>query len=117
MLPSESEKELSSGTSHLKIFRAAVKTGHLPTTECIDAGPRERRSRSFAGPTECSVILPTFTTGVTGQGLNDYDALFGILAEHHYQGWVSIEDAMNGMEEMAESLTFLRRMSATHFPR
>ncbi|MBV8130696.1 MAG: hypothetical protein JO114_23850 [Planctomycetaceae bacterium] len=49
--------------------------------------------------------------------MNDYDALFGILAEHHYQGWVSIEDAMNGMEEMAESLTFLRRMSATHFPR
>ena len=54
--------------------------------------------------------------GVTGQGLNDYDAIFGILAEHHYQGWVSIEDGMNGMEEMAESLAFLRRMSAIHFP-
>ena len=59
---------------------------------------------------------PNLHHGVTGQGLDDYDALFGILAEHHYQGWVSIEDAMNGMEEMAESLTFLRRMSATHFP-
>ena len=54
--------------------------------------------------------------GVTGQGLNDYDAIFGILAEHHYQGWVGIEDGMNGMEEMAESLAFLRRMSAIHFP-
>ena len=33
-----------------------------------------------------------------------------------YQGWVSIEDGMNGMEEMAESLAFLRRMSARYFP-
>ena len=59
---------------------------------------------------------PNLRHGVTGQGLNDYDAIFGILAEHHYQGWVSIEDGMNGMEEMAESLAFLRRMSAIHFP-
>ena len=59
---------------------------------------------------------PNLRHGVTGQGLNDYDAIFAILAEHHYQGWVSIEDGMNGMEEMAESLAFLRRMSANHFP-
>jgi sugar phosphate isomerase/epimerase len=54
--------------------------------------------------------------GVTGKGLNDYHAIFSILAEHQYRGWVSIEDGMNGMAEMAESLAFLRRMSATYFP-
>jgi sugar phosphate isomerase/epimerase len=54
--------------------------------------------------------------GVTGRGLNDYDAIFRILAEHNYRGWVSIEDGMNGMDEMAESLAFLRRMSAKYFP-
>jgi sugar phosphate isomerase/epimerase len=53
--------------------------------------------------------------GVTGKGLNDYDAIFRILAEHNYRGWVSIEDGMNGMEEMAESLAFLRRMSDLYF--
>ncbi len=53
--------------------------------------------------------------GVTGQGLNDYDTIFRILAEHDYSGWISIEDGMNGMEEMAESLAFLRRMSARYF--
>lgn len=53
--------------------------------------------------------------GVTGKGLNDYDTIFSILAEHHYAGWVSIEDGMNGMDEMAESLAFLRRMSARYF--
>jgi sugar phosphate isomerase/epimerase len=53
--------------------------------------------------------------GVTGKGLNDYDAIFRILAEHHYGGWVSIEDGMNGMDEMAESLAFLRTMSERYF--
>jgi sugar phosphate isomerase/epimerase len=58
---------------------------------------------------------PNLRHGVTGKGLNDYDAIFRILAEHNYRGWVSIEDGMNGMEEMAESLAFLRRMSAKYF--
>ena len=53
--------------------------------------------------------------GVTGKGLNDYDAIFGILADAGYRGWISIEDGMNGMDEMAESLAFLRRMVAKHF--
>ena len=46
--------------------------------------------------------------------MNDYDAIFGMLAAHGYAGWVSIEDGMNGMEEMAESLAFLRRMSGRY---
>jgi sugar phosphate isomerase/epimerase len=59
---------------------------------------------------------PNLRHGVTGRGLNDYDAIFRILSEHDYRGWVSIEDGMNGMEEMAESLAFLRRMAAKYFP-
>ena len=60
---------------------------------------------------------PRLRHGVTGKGLNDYDAIFRILAEHRYCGWISIEDGMNGMDEMAESLAFLRRMIATYFQR
>jgi len=59
---------------------------------------------------------PNLRHGVTGKGLNDYDAIFRILADNHYKGWVSIEDGMNGMDEMAESLAFLRRMGAKYFP-
>jgi sugar phosphate isomerase/epimerase len=59
---------------------------------------------------------PNLRHGVTGKGLNDYDAIFRILAEHGYQGWISIEDGMNGMDEMAESLAFLRTMVARYFP-
>jgi sugar phosphate isomerase/epimerase len=58
---------------------------------------------------------PALRHGVTGHGLNDYDAIFRILAEHKYGGWISIEDGMNGMEEMSESLAFLRRMSERYF--
>lgn len=54
--------------------------------------------------------------GVTGQGLNDYDAIFSILAEHKFSGWISIEDGMNGMDEMRESLLFLHQMVQKYFP-
>jgi len=59
---------------------------------------------------------PNLRHGVTGKGLNDYDAIFRILADHRYRGWVSIEDGMNGMDEMVESLAFLRQMGANYFP-
>ncbi len=59
---------------------------------------------------------PNLRHGVTGKGLNDYDAIFRILASANYRGWVSIEDGMNGLDEMAESLAFLRRMTAKYFP-
>ncbi len=58
----------------------------------------------------------TLRHGVTGKGLNDYDSIFRILAEHKYQGWISIEDGMNGMAEMAESVAFLRDMIRKYFP-
>src|SRR4051812_47933631 len=58
---------------------------------------------------------PNLRHGVTGRGLNDYDAIFRILAARGYDGWVSIEDGMNGMEEMARSLAFLRAKGAQYF--
>lgn len=53
---------------------------------------------------------PKLKHGVVGRGLNDYPAIFTLLVKNHYQGWISIEDGMNGMDEMAESLAFLHRM-------
>lgn len=56
-----------------------------------------------------------FMHGVTGQGQNDYDAIFTRLARAKFDGWISIEDGMNGMEEMAESMRFLKKMCASYF--
>jgi sugar phosphate isomerase/epimerase len=48
--------------------------------------------------------------GVTGQGMNDYPRIFRILREAGFQGWISIEDGMNGLEEIRASAEFLRSL-------
>ena len=58
---------------------------------------------------------PALQHGVTGQGLNDFDKIFAILSEVGFDGWVSIEDGMNGMDEMRQSLEFLHMMRDRHF--
>jgi len=45
--------------------------------------------------------------GVVGRGLNDYPRIFSILREAGYDGWVSIEDGVNGLEEIRQSAEFL----------
>jgi sugar phosphate isomerase/epimerase len=54
--------------------------------------------------------------GVIGKGLNDYDTIFSTLRREGFDSWVSIEDGENGMEELRESVAFLRRKMAEHFP-
>jgi sugar phosphate isomerase/epimerase len=53
--------------------------------------------------------------GVTGKGMNDYDQIFSILSHAGYDRWVSIEDGMNGMDEMKQSIDFLKRMREKYF--
>ena len=53
--------------------------------------------------------------GETGKGLNDYDAIFRLLAEVNFDGWISVEAGMNGLEEIARSAAFLRQKRAEHF--
>lgn len=53
--------------------------------------------------------------GVIGRGLNDYDAIFRTLRERGFRGWISIEDGENGMDELRESVRFLRAKIGEHF--
>ena len=53
--------------------------------------------------------------GVIGKGLNDYDAIFSTLRAAGFDGWISIEDGENGMDELRESVLFLRAKMAEHF--
>ncbi len=55
------------------------------------------------------------THGETGKGTNDYDAIFRILVEVGFDGWISIEDGMNGLDEIARSVGFLKRKRAQYF--
>ncbi len=53
--------------------------------------------------------------GTIGKGLNDYDAIFGTLKAVGFDGWVSIEDGVDGMEQLAESVQFVRRKLRQHW--
>jgi sugar phosphate isomerase/epimerase len=50
---------------------------------------------------------PALQHGVIGRGLNDYPRIFRTLVNAGYDGWISIEDGVNGMSEMADSIDFL----------
>jgi sugar phosphate isomerase/epimerase len=54
--------------------------------------------------------------GVIGKGLNDYDRIFSTLASVGFASWISIEDGVNGMDELRESVSFLRAKIDRHFP-
>ena len=49
------------------------------------------------------------THGETGKGMNDYDTIFAILRSVDFAGWISVEDGMNGLEEIRRSVEFLKR--------
>lgn len=67
---------------------------------------REENSAGYAG---------RLAHGVIGRGLNDYDAIFTILGSVGFHSWISIEDGVNGMEELRDSVSFLRSKIERHF--
>lgn len=50
--------------------------------------------------------------GEIGTGLNNYPAIFRTLQAAGFEGWISIEDGMNGLEEIRRSAAFLRATAA-----
>jgi sugar phosphate isomerase/epimerase len=55
--------------------------------------------------------------GETGKGLNDYDAIFSILAGAGFNGWISVEAGMEGLDEIARSVEFLKKKRAKYYHR
>jgi len=53
--------------------------------------------------------------GEIGKGLNDYDAIFSELKSKGFDGWISIEDGVDGMDQLARSVDFLKRKIAQHW--
>jgi sugar phosphate isomerase/epimerase len=54
--------------------------------------------------------------GEIGKGLNDYDAIFTELKRVGFNGWISIEDGVEGMEQLERSVTFLRKKINKYWP-
>jgi sugar phosphate isomerase/epimerase len=53
--------------------------------------------------------------GEIGKGLNNYDAIFTELKRVGFDGWISIEDGMDGMDQLARSVTFVRNKIKTYW--
>lgn len=54
--------------------------------------------------------------GEIGKGLNDYDAIFTELKRVGFNGWISIEDGVEGMDQLERSVTFLRKKIMKYWP-
>jgi sugar phosphate isomerase/epimerase len=46
--------------------------------------------------------------GEIGKGLNNYDAIFSELKRVGFNNWISIEDGVDGMEQLERSIAFLK---------
>lgn len=53
--------------------------------------------------------------GEVGKGLIDYDTIFRLLAGAGYAGWISVEDGMNGLDELQRSGEFLKQKRTQYY--
>ncbi|REJ72800.1 MAG: sugar phosphate isomerase/epimerase [Planctomycetota bacterium] len=53
--------------------------------------------------------------GEIGKGMNDYDAIFSELKGVGFDGWISIEDGVDGFDQLVGSVRFLREKIAAHW--
>ncbi|GAA4432881.1 sugar phosphate isomerase/epimerase [Ravibacter arvi] len=54
--------------------------------------------------------------GEIGKGLNDYDAIFTELKRVGFDNWISIEDGVDGMDQLERSVAFLRKKISQYWP-
>lgn len=91
----------------------------LPRVKTMHASDRYLRQGSNWEDAILSIVQTGYPEnllhGVVGKGLNNYPLIFEKLSDAGYDGWVSIEDGINGMEEMKESVVFLKKMRDTYF--
>jgi sugar phosphate isomerase/epimerase len=88
----------------LERVRRRVVTMHASDRYLKPGSTLDDLKKAEIGPGYASLLVH----GVTGQGLNDYPRIFALLREVGFDGWISIEDGMGGLEEIRESARYLR---------
>jgi sugar phosphate isomerase/epimerase len=64
---------------------------------------------------DCVGYASRLRHGTIGRGMIDYDDVFRELASIGFDGWISIEDGVDGMEQLRESVAFLRGKVARYW--
>ena len=94
--------------------------------ECHDAKKQkgdlrlDYRDGLLKGGEEGPAIVPgdakkSLCHGEIGKGLNDYDAIFTELKRVGFDGWISIEDGVDGIDQLRRSADFLKRKTAQYW--
>jgi sugar phosphate isomerase/epimerase len=95
----------------LKRVSHRVVTMHA-SDRYLKEGTLEDLRREEGGPTGYAKRL---SHGEIGKGLNDYDAIFSELKSKNFNGWISIEDGVDGIEQLQRSVAFLKTKIAEHW--
>lgn len=93
----------------LRRVRDRVVTMHASDRRLV-SGTIEDLRREEIGPGYAARLAH----GEIGKGLNDYDAIFEELRTAGFDGWISIEDGVEGMDELRRSVEFLRAKLAEY---
>lgn len=96
----------------LKRISDRVVTMHASDRYLIE-GTLEDLRREESGSTGYARRL---RHGEIGKGLNNYDAIFAELKRVGFDGWISIEDGVEGMEQLERSVLFLRNKIGQYWP-
>ncbi|MFT5128906.1 MAG: sugar phosphate isomerase/epimerase, partial [Rhodothermales bacterium] len=95
----------------LKRVSSRVLTMHA-SDRCLLSGTLDDLRRE-----ECDALgyAKRLSHGEIGKGLNDYDAIFCELRSVGFDSWISIEDGVDGMDQLARSVDFVRRKVQQHW--
>jgi sugar phosphate isomerase/epimerase len=95
----------------LERVKHRVVTMHASDRYLIEGTLEDLRSEE-----DCRGYASRLRHGVIGAGLNDFDAIFGILHDVGFDGWISIEDGVDGLAQLQESVSFLRGKIEEYWP-
>ena len=96
----------------LKRVSARVVTMHA-SDRYLKEGTIEDLRKEESGATGYAKRL---SHGEIGKGLNDYDAIFTELKRVGFDGWISIEDGVDGFGQLGRSVFFLRSKIKKYWP-
>jgi sugar phosphate isomerase/epimerase len=88
----------------LKLVSERVVTMHASDRYLLE-GTLEDLRKEEGGATGYAKRL---SHGEIGKGLNDYDAIFSELKRVGFDSWISIEDGVDGMDQLVRSVNFLK---------
>ncbi|MBS1597875.1 MAG: sugar phosphate isomerase/epimerase [Bacteroidetes bacterium] len=96
----------------LKMIVSRVVTMHASDRYLLEGTIEDLRKEE----TGAAGYAKRLAHGEIGKGLNDYDKIFTMLKNAGFNGWISIEDGVDGFDQLERSVLFLRKKIAQYWP-